>query len=125
MGQGEGQACGSFSLMAASCWFKCMWKSSHIITGYNAARGESEGRRCAGERKTERAERRRRDSKRKEEAVRKAMVPKPEGQSAPNFVACLCHQHPVGMTDVQMMSCRKEIGREGGATGAREASGQA
>lgn len=53
------------------------------------------------------------------------MVPKPEGQSAPNFVACLCHQHPVGMTDVQMMSCRKEIGREGGATGAREASGQA
>ncbi|KAJ4924937.1 hypothetical protein JOQ06_003885, partial [Pogonophryne albipinna] len=35
------------------------------------------------------------------------------------------HRHPVGTTDVQMMSCRKGIGREGGATGAREDSGQA
>ncbi|KAI4803022.1 hypothetical protein KUCAC02_006584 [Chaenocephalus aceratus] len=34
-------------------------------------------------------------------------------------------KHPVGTTDVQMMSCRKGIGREGGATGAREDSGQA
>ena len=41
------------------------------------------------------------------------------------FVACLCHQHPVGTTDVQMMSCRKGIGREGGAIRAREDSGQA
>lgn len=40
-------------------------------------------------------------------------------------MASLCHHHPVGTTDVQMMSCRKEIGREGGAIGAREDSGQA
>lgn len=46
-------------------------------------------------------------------------------ESSTNFVACLCHQHPVGTTDVQMMSCRKGIGREGGASGAREDSGQA
>lgn len=50
------------------------------------------------------------------------MVTKAEGESSTNFVACLCHQHPVGTTDVQMMSCRKGIGREGGATGAREDS---
>lgn len=53
------------------------------------------------------------------------MVTKAEGESSTNFVACLCHQHPVGTTDVQMMSCRKGIGREGGAIGAREDSGQA
>ncbi len=53
------------------------------------------------------------------------MVTKAEGESSTNFVACLCHQHPVGTTDVQMMSCRKGIGLEGGAIGAREDSGQA
>lgn len=53
------------------------------------------------------------------------MVTKAEGESSTNFVACLCHQHPVGTTDVQMMSCRKGIGREGGAIGTREDSGQA
>lgn len=53
------------------------------------------------------------------------MVTKAEGESSTNFVACLCHQHPVGTTDVQMMSCRKGIGREGGASGAREDSRQA
>lgn len=56
---------------------------------------------------------------------KKEMVTKAEGESSTNFVACLCHQHPVGMTDVQMMSCRKGIGREGGAIGAREDSRQA
>lgn len=55
----------------------------------------------------------------------RTMVTKAEGESSTNFVACLCHQHPVGTTDVQMMSCRKGIGWEGGATGAREDSGQA
>ncbi|TNN71896.1 hypothetical protein EYF80_017903 [Liparis tanakae] len=53
------------------------------------------------------------------------MVTKAEGKSAPNFVVCLCHQHPVGTTDVQMMSCGKGIGREGGVIRAREDSGQA
>lgn len=48
-----------------------------------------------------------------------------KAESSTNFVACLCHQHPVGTTDVQMMSCRKGIGREGGGIRAREDSGQA
>lgn len=50
------------------------------------------------------------DPERKKERVTKA-----EGEHCTNFVACLCHQHPVGTTDVQMMSCRKGIGWEGGA----------
>lgn len=45
---------------------------------------------------------------------KKAPVTKALGESTTNFAACLCHQHPVGTTDVQMMSCRKGIGREGG-----------
>lgn len=56
---------------------------------------------------------------------KKAVVTKAEGERAANFAACLCHQHPVGTTDVQMMSCRKGIGREGGASGAREDGRQA
>lgn len=38
-------------------------------------------------------------------------------------VACLCHQHPVGTTDVQMMSCGKGIGWGGWSE--RSAGGRA
>lgn len=50
----------------------------------------------------------------------KAIVTKPEGRCSANFVACLCHQHRVGTTDVPMMSYGKGIGQEGGTMGARE-----
>lgn len=53
----------------------------------------------------------------------KVTVTKQEWWCSADLVACLCHQHPVGTTDVPMMSCGKGIGREGRATGAREDSG--
>lgn len=53
----------------------------------------------------------------------KVTVTKQKWRRSANLVACLCHQHPVGTTDVPMMSCGKGIGREGGATGAREDRG--
>ena len=71
------------------------------------------------------AGRKRSRAKNREPEGKKEMVTKAEGGSSTNFVACLCHQHPVGTTDVQMMSCRKGIGWEGGATEAREDSRQA
>lgn len=53
----------------------------------------------------------------------KVMVTKREGWRSANLVSYLCHQHPVRTTDAPMMSCGKGIGREGGATRAREDSG--
>lgn len=56
------------------------------------------------------AGRKRSTARNREPEGKKEMVTKAEGERSTNFVACLCHQHPVGTTDVQMMSCRKGIG---------------